>query len=74
MSKPQEYILWIGLALLLVYFFADINIRNMLFGRKNYKPSTQNAFLDSLTQQLGSSGVPVTGNGHTNGGKKTVLA
>lgn len=74
MSREQSYILWIGLGLLLVYFFSDINIRDMLFGRKNYKPATTNAFLDSLVTQIGSSGIPVTGNGHTNGGKKTVLA
>jgi hypothetical protein len=67
MTKNQEYILWAGLFLLLVYLFADSNVRALLFNKKtagNTPVQQQNTFLTSLVAGLPSS----TGNTHSNTG------
>lgn len=40
MTREQNMILWIGLALVGVYLFTDVTVRNMIFNRKAAPPTT----------------------------------
>jgi hypothetical protein len=64
MSKQQEYILWIGIFLLLVYLFTDVNVRDLIFNRGSGAVSQTNTFAADIQAGLPSS----TGNTHSNTG------
>lgn len=63
MTRQQQTILWIGLFLVIVYLFTDVNVRNLFFNRGSQKsPATTSSFTVF-------SGSPAsTGNGQSNSG------
>lgn len=52
MSKYQTYILWIGLAIVLIYLFTDSSVRNAIFGRGASAPNTYNAGLAQIGAEI----------------------
>ena len=60
MSKQQQFIFWIGLVIVTVYLFTDQSFRDSIFGRGASAPTSTNAFLTAVTNQLGTSGIPAS--------------
>ena len=62
MSQTQQGIIWIGLAVVMVFLFTDENFRNALFNRGNQKTTVSAPYtaaqLTSAFQISANTGLP----------------
>jgi hypothetical protein len=72
MNQTQQGIVWIGLAVVLIFLFTDADFRNALFNRGSEKTTVSSPFttaqLESAFQITASTGLPSS----SNTGKGTV--
>ena len=60
MSKQQNMILWVGLGLVMLYLFTDVNFRNSLFGRNG--TGIGNKAANTIKNALGNKGKTTSSN------------
>lgn len=73
MNSTQENIMWIGLAVVLVYLFTDAKFRDMIFNRGNAKETVSTPYsLTSIITLAGQSGLPTTSTGSSPSGATLV--
>jgi hypothetical protein len=73
MNSTQENIMWIGLAVVLVYLFTDANFRDMIFNRGSKKETVSTPYsLTSIITLAGQSGLPQTSVGSGSSGATLV--
>lgn len=73
MNDTQTGIMWIGLAVVLVYLFTDANFRNLIFNRGSNKETVSTPYsLTSIVTLAGESGLPQTSTGSSSTGATLV--
>lgn len=77
MNQTQQGILWIGLAVVLVFLFTDSNFRNALFNRGSGKITLSTPYtaaqLESAFQMSANTGLPANNSGSTKTGQVAIV-